>query len=123
MNHRALRCETEKFLKARLCPLGIALSKSAYCTIDRLDYREDENLYTVDYKTSLTLGNPTEIFLWPEGYFPQLIFYRWIVEQELGQKVKAAMVCAPLADREHKYVKVDADSLDPQRKVIRQGKV
>ena len=30
------------------------------------------------------------------------------------------MICAPLANREHKYIKVDADSLESQREVIRQ---
>lgn len=54
------------------------------------------------------------------GYLPQLIFYKWAVEQKLGREVEAAMICAPTADEEHKYSKVDVNSLEAQRQVIEQ---
>lgn len=83
-------------------------------------HRADRNLYIIDYKTSATAGNPTETSLVINGYLPQLIFYKWAVEQKLGREVEAAMICAPTADEEHKYSKVDAESLEFQREVIRQ---
>ena len=120
MDHKALECDTEKFFKAYLSPLGKKFSKPAYCLLDRLDYREDGNLYIIDYKTSLSPGNPTESSLGINGYLPQLVFYKWITEQELGREVKAAMICSPLADEGHKYVKANVDSLDVQRHVVMQ---
>lgn len=120
MDHKSLICDTEKFFRVYLNPLGASFAKPAYCLLDRLDYREDGNLYIIDYKTSATAGNPTETSLGINGYLPQLIFYKWAVEQKLGREVEAVMICAPTADEEHKYSKVDVNSLESQRQVIEQ---
>lgn len=112
MDHKALECDTEKFFRVYLNPLGTSFSKPAYCLLDRLDYREDGNLYIIDYKTSATAENPTETSLGVNEYLPQLIFYKWAVEQKLDWEVEAAMICAPTSDEEHKYSKVDVNSLN-----------
>lgn len=59
-DRKALECDTEKFFRVYLNPLGASFSKPAYCLLDRLDYREDGNLYIIDYKTSATAGNLIE---------------------------------------------------------------
>lgn len=114
MNHQKLKCSNELFLKPNIQPLGVNIGVPVYTLIDRLDIRED-GIYLIDYKTGF--GDPSDYMLGHNGYLPQMIFYKWVVEAEYGEPVKEAMLCLPGAYTD-KYVKMNVASLVEQSKVI-----
>lgn len=117
MNHNNLDCYNEMFVKFNLAPLGVDLNTPAYTLIDRVDIRDNGDIYVIDYKTGK--GDPTPYSTGQYGYLPQMIFYKWAIEAEYGMPVKGVYLCIPGADsQEYKYTKMNVDSLVEQSKVV-----
>ena len=112
MKHEQLDCSTEQFFKSVVYPLGVKLPAKVYCLVDRIDFRDD-GIYVIDYKTGRGATNDYII----NGYLPQMIFYKWVVEAEIGEKIKDVYLCSP-GDSENPYVKMNVNSLVEQSKVI-----
>lgn len=119
MDHNKLVCATEKFIKAESAsPLGVTLPVPLYCLIDRVDFREN-GIIVVDYKTGGGRGNASTYLLGENGYLPQMIMYKWVVENEYGESVKDVYLCLPGGEGpDDKYVRMNTNSLVEQSKVI-----
>lgn len=127
MNHKEIKNQLEYFARDSLHPLGINMSEDpdnkdsvpVYTLLDRIDFR-DGGAYIIDYKTGW--GNADPNLLGVHGYLPQMIYYKWIVETVLNKKVLGVFLMLPGAnDEEHKWVKMDVDSLKNQSIVIEQS--
>lgn len=112
MDHNALTCFNELFMKGTAKPLGVQLPLPIYNLCDRVDFRED-GAYVVDYKTGTYLNPKIKTM---EGYLPQLITYKWFVEEQYGEKVKGGIILAP--GTKEKVVNLDVNSLENQSKYI-----
>ena len=119
MDHSALQCANEVFIKPVINPLGVSLNVPVYTLADRIDIRKS-GIYVVDYKTGE--GDPDDPYLLGEyGYLPQMIFYKWAVEAEYGEKVKDVLLSTPGAyTRSLRWIRMDVHSLVQQSKVIEQ---
>jgi hypothetical protein len=115
MDHTKLKCSNELFFKGEISPLGVSLGVPIYCKMDRMDVR-DNGIYVIDYKTGW--GDPEPFFLGEHGYLPQMIFYKWAVEEEYGQSINGSYLCLPGAGPEHRYVKMETESLVQQSRVV-----
>ena len=116
MDHEALICSNEVFIKPTINPLGINLGVPVYELLDRIDIRED-GIYTVDYKTGF--GDPNPYNLGEHGYLPQMILSKWAIEAEYGQELKKAFLCLPgAASASCNYVEMNVNSLVEQSKVV-----
>ncbi len=117
MDHQALVCTTETFIKTEFHPLGVDVGVPAYTLLDRIDVRDD-GIYIIDYKTGW--GDPNPFLLGEHGYLPQMIAYKWAVEAQFGQEIKKAYLCLPGASKPFKYVEMNVHSLVEQSKVVEQ---
>ena len=116
MDHSKLECATEVFIKNNVKPLGVDLEVPIYLKIDRIDIRK-QGIFIIDYKTGV--GDPNPFLLGIEGYLPQMIFYKWGVEEEYGQKINKAYLSLPGAySLSHRYEEMNVNSLVEQSKVI-----
>lgn len=119
MDHQALQCSTETFIRPQIKPLGVDLGVPVYLLVDRVDVRDD-GVYVIDYKTG-GKGDPNPYLLGEHGYLPQFIFYKWGVEAEYGQPVKNVFMSVPGATtRELRWVNMNTNSLVEQSKVVEQ---
>lgn len=112
MDHNALNCFNELFMKGTAKPLGIQLPLPIYNLCDRVDFRDD-GAYVIDYKTGTYLNPKIKTM---DGYLPQLMSYKWFVESEYGEKVKGAIILAP--GTKEKIIPVDVNSLENQSRYI-----
>lgn len=112
MNHKDLVCYNELFLKGKFSPLGVELPYSMYSLCDRVDFRGDY-AYIIDYKTGMYLRPQ---ILTMDGYLPQLMSYKWAVEETYGVEVKGGVLLVP--GTKQKIATVDINSLENQSKYI-----
>lgn len=112
MNHKELVCYNELFLKGQFSPLGVALPYSMYSLCDRVDFRGDY-AYIIDYKTGTYLRPQ---ILTMDGYLPQLIAYKWAVEETYGVEVKGGYLLVP--GTKQKIAELNINSLENQSKYI-----
>lgn len=116
MDHTKLECANEVFIKPTINPLGVNLNIPIYLKIDRIDIR-NEGIFVIDYKTGM--GDPNPYLLGENGYLPQMIFYKWGVEAEYGEKVNKAYLCLPGSDSLNcRYTEMNVSSLVQQSKVV-----
>ena len=112
--HQDIQCANELFIKASCKPLGVDLGVPVYLLLDRLDVR-DSGLYVIDYKTGV--GNPNHWVVL--SYLPQMIFYKWGVEEEYQERVTGALLSTPGAyDIDQRWVNMNVNSLVLQSKVV-----
>lgn len=92
MEHNDLVCFPEYFAKVdNLKPLGVSLQLPVYNLMDRLDIR-DEGIFIIDYKSGKYFKDETFTM---DGYLPQLISYKWAIEEQYGEEVKGAYILTP----------------------------
>lgn len=116
MDHKSLVCYNEVFMKGDVSPLGVPLPFPIYSLSDRIDFFEEDGetvAYIIDYKTGTWLNNKAATM---DGYLPQAICYKWMVEQEYGVPVKGAYLLVP--GTKQKIVELDVNSLTNQSKYI-----
>ena len=118
LDHQNLQCATEVFIKPVINPLGVDLNVPIYTLIDRIDV--NEGIVVVDYKTG-GKGDPNPYLLGEHGYLPQMIFYKWAVEAEYGEKVRKVLLSVPGAyTLSLRWVDMNVGSLVEQSKVVEQ---
>ena len=116
MDHKNLDCYNEVFMKGEVAPLGIHLPLPIYSLSDRIDFREVDGelgAYIIDYKTGKWIAKDTPTM---NGYLPQAICYKWMVEDKYGVPVKGAYLLTPGAKQ--KIVQLDVNSLKNQSMYI-----
>lgn len=114
LDHQSLSCATEQFIRpSDVSPLGVSLGVPIYLLVDRIDVR-DSGLYVIDYKTGAGDPNPYIV----QSYLPQMVYYKWGVEAEYGEKVKDVFLSVPAETKSLRWVKMKVNSLVEQSKVI-----
>lgn len=112
MDHKSLLCYNELFVKGQFSPLGVQLPYSLYSKADRIDFRGDY-AYILDYKTGGYLRPGITTI---DGYLPQLIEYKWAIEQTYGVEVKGGYLLVP--GTKQKFVEVNINSLEQQSRYV-----
>lgn len=112
MDHNKLVCFNEYFAKGVYSPLGVELPLPMYNLMDRLDIR-DEGIFIIDYKSGKYFREETFSM---DGYLPQMIAYKWAVEEEYGEEVKGAYILTPGIENKIHYM--DINSLQNQSMFI-----
>lgn len=112
MDHNALVCFNEYHTKGMFKPLGVELPLPMYTLMDRLDIR-DEGMFIIDYKTGAFFKDET---FGMDGYLPQMIVYKWAIEEQYGEEVQGAYILTPGVN--NKIHKMDINSLKNQSMFI-----
>lgn len=112
MDHKGLLCYNELFVKGQFSPLGVELPYQLYSLADRVDFRGD-HAYILDYKTGTYLNQK---ILTIDGYLPQLIEYKWAIEETYGVEVKGGYLLIP--GTKEKIAELNISSLENQSRYI-----
>lgn len=112
MDHKGLVCYNELFMKGSFSPLGVKLPLDMYSLSDRIDFRDDV-AYVIDYKTGTYL-NPKILTM--DGYLPQIIAYKWGIEETYGVEVAGGFLLVP--GTKQKIVELNINSLENQSRYI-----
>lgn len=112
MDHKNLTCFNELFIKGKFSPLNVELPYKMYSLADRVDFR-GQYAYIIDYKTGQYLNKK---ILTMEGYLPQIIAYKWAVEETYGVEVAGGYLLVP--GTKQLIADLDINSLENQSRYI-----
>lgn len=116
-NRDSINCTTEQFFRVDASPLGVDLPGKICCLVDRIDLQDDGTVIIVDYKTSSWGGGAGDMMNDIDGYLPQMIFYKWVVEEYTGAEVSHVYLCS-VTPESAQYEECDVSSLVNQSKVV-----
>ncbi|MBR2558256.1 MAG: PD-(D/E)XK nuclease family protein [Methanobrevibacter sp.] len=116
VDHDNLNAFNEVHIKGTPKPLGVEIPKPIYTLMDRVDFRGEnmDEVYIIDYKTGRRIDDYYVRSM--DGYLPQLITYKWMVEMEYGMEVQGAYLLTP--GTKDKVRSLDINSLENQSRWI-----